>query len=212
MGTRTAQAEGPPTVPSTVAFVVLGASFALTAIIVVLAVIATLGRDETVRLVADPHALAPALDSASTLGGMAFLASAAAWISTAWWLIDLRRVADWAAPGHPHRRSSWWALAAWVVPVVSLWFPYQLVADCSRALRSRVTGFWPWWIGWLLMSTGSMVNVPAELATAQDVDRWVLGTQISAVLAVVTFVLWWRIVRSATRAAADAVSEVRVPS
>ena len=113
VGTRTAQAEGPPTVPSTVAF----------------------------------------------------LASAAAWTSTAWWLIDLRRVADWAAPGHPHRRSSWWALAAWVVPVVNLWFPYQLVADCSRALRSRVTGFWPWWI-----------------------------------------------VRSATRAAADAVSEVRVPS
>ena len=111
VGTCTAQAEGPPTVPSTVAFVVLGASFALTAIIVVLAVIATLGRDETVR------------------------------------------------------RSSWWALAAWVVPVVSLWFPYQLVADCSRALRSRVTGVWPWWI-----------------------------------------------VRSATRAAADAVSEVRVPS
>lgn len=35
--------------------------------------------------------------------------------------------------GWPQRRSPAWAIAGWIVPVVFLWFPFQIMADIWRA-------------------------------------------------------------------------------
>ncbi|WP_084452487.1 DUF4328 domain-containing protein [Janibacter indicus] len=198
-----------PRAPSRVGAVVLATSLVVTAITVAAAGVVTLGLDDLELVVDDPHHLPPALDAVNSLARAGLLAVLAAWVATAWWLVDLRRVAGWAAPGYRHRRSDWWALAAWVVPIVNLWFPYQLVADSSRALGSRARTFWPWWIAWLLISTGTgFVSSPSseEWTSPHDVEVWVTGMQLNAALTVVGLALWWRIVRAATRAAEAAVA------
>lgn len=153
------------------------------------------------------------LQLANLLQGLGALLFALAFCATGWWLVELRRVAEWYAPASPQQRSSVWAVLGWIVPIVNLWFPYQVVADSSRALRSRVRSFWPWWIAWLLVGAGSYADRSQTLlASAADVDSWVLSQQINVVILVVALALWWRVVRSATTAATAAVEEVRVTS
>lgn len=184
----------------------LAASLVVTAITVAAAGVATLGLEDLKVVVDDPRRVPSALDTVNSLAGACLVAVLAAWVATAWWLVDLRRVADWAAPDYRHRRSDWWALAAWVVPIVNLWFPYQVVADASRAVGSRVDTYWPWWIAWLLMGAGSVLDSSGDvLVEAGDIDRWALSLQVNAAIAVVACVLWWRIVRAATVAAQRAV-------
>ncbi|WP_282070969.1 hypothetical protein [Janibacter hoylei] len=101
---------------------------------------------------------------------------------------------------------SWVAAAAVVTVRRDDVHAYQVVADASRALGSRVGSLWPWWIAWLLMGVGSVRDTSGGLlADAGDVDGWVAALQVNAVVAVVALVLWWRIVRAATAAAQQAV-------
>ena len=69
------------------------------------------------------------------------------------WFFQARRNASlWG----PQRRSQAWSIAAWFVPVVFLWFPFQIAADTWRAslpatetkrIAPVVVG---WWVCWLL--------------------------------------------------------------
>ena len=58
--------------------------------------------------------------------------------------------------GWQQRRARDWAFWGWVIPIVSLWIPFQLLGDIWRAglperKRNR-TAWLPalWWVGWLL--------------------------------------------------------------
>jgi hypothetical protein len=58
--------------------------------------------------------------------------------------------------GWQQRRARGWAFWGWVIPIVSLWIPFQLLGDIWRAglperKRNR-TAWLPalWWVGWLL--------------------------------------------------------------
>src|SRR5699024_9712926 len=100
------------------------------------------------------------------------------------------------------RRSPHWAVLGWIVPVVNLWFPYQVVADASRGVGSRVRTFWPWWLAWLGLSYSTFVGTSGgELVTEADLSAWIRAHQVTAVVALVACVLWWRVVRSATQGA-----------
>ncbi|MHA7127897.1 DUF4328 domain-containing protein [Janibacter indicus] len=196
----------PPPAPTIAGHAALATALTLTATWVAAAGVVTVRRDELHAWVQGYAATSPAVDLANFLVGLGGLALAASLVTTGWWLLGVRRVAEWAAPGHPQRRAGWWAVASWVVPIVNLWFPYQVVADASRALGSRVGSFWPWWIAWLLMGVGSVRDTSGGvLADAGDVDGWVTALQVNAVIAVVALVLWWRVVRAATVAAQRAV-------
>jgi hypothetical protein len=35
--------------------------------------------------------------------------------------------------GYPQRRARGWAYAGWIVPIVNLWFPFQIMGDIWRA-------------------------------------------------------------------------------
>lgn len=202
--------EHAPTLPVSSQIVALGSAMALTACLVAAAVVATLQQGELEA--AAGRDLMPTgteeLMGRFVLGGLA--ASVLALLSTAWWLLAIRDVARWHAPEHRQRRSAAWPVLGWIVPIVQYWFPYQMVADASRAVGSRVTNFWPWWISWLVLMHGSVFFNQGmsfdELASAADVNRWVDGYQWGAAVTVVSFVLWWRIVRSATVAAAAVVT------
>lgn len=61
----------------------------------------------------------------------------------------------------PHRRNATWAIFGWAVPVVSLWYPKQIVDDIwstsqpeglrTGALQTepRSSLVWAWWLAWL---------------------------------------------------------------
>lgn len=58
------------------------------------------------------------------------------------------------------RRARGWAFWGWIVPVVSLWIPFQLMGDIWRAglpeRQRRKTAWLPvlWWASWLLAAFG----------------------------------------------------------
>jgi hypothetical protein len=57
---------------------------------------------------------------------------------------------------YPQRRACGWTFWGWIVPVVSLWFPFQIMGDIWRAglpaTDRRKTAWLPalWWTCWLL--------------------------------------------------------------
>ncbi|RPF22100.1 uncharacterized protein DUF4328 [Myceligenerans xiligouense] len=68
------------------------------------------------------------------------------------WLHTSRKFAEAVNPAYHHRRGAVWAWIGWVVPVVSLWFPYLVVSDVRRAtIRNRPRpGIGVWWACWLV--------------------------------------------------------------
>ncbi|HET9895510.1 MAG TPA: DUF4328 domain-containing protein [Streptosporangiaceae bacterium] len=64
------------------------------------------------------------------------------------------------------RRALRWAFWGWIVPVVSLWFPFQIMGDIWRAglpeARRRRTAWLPalWWTTWLLSGLTSTTVTP----------------------------------------------------
>lgn len=187
---------------------VLVSAAMITVLLVAAAVTVSVQSDELASGVGDTVVPAAA-GTVNTLVGWTFIATVAAFFATIWWLQGIREVGEWANPSYRHRRSSFWIPFGWVVPIVAWWFPYQVVADASRAVGSRVTTFWPWWITWLVLVPAQMFfgqrHGYEELGSSAEVSSWISGYQWGAAVAVLSFVLWWRIVRSATRAAAVAV-------
>jgi hypothetical protein len=76
-----------------------------------------------------------------------------AWAVTCIWLVQVRRQAQSINPDYPHARRVGWVWAGWLVPVVNLWFPFQVVRDiyaaASRFLRPSALRWW--WALWLVM-------------------------------------------------------------
>lgn len=55
------------------------------------------------------------------------------------WLMRARENAENLSP-YPHRRTRGWLFGGWLVPVVNLWFPKQIVDDIWRASSPRQDG------------------------------------------------------------------------
>src|SRR6185437_7563603 len=57
---------------------------------------------------------------------------------------------------YPQRRARGWAFWGWIIPIVSIWFPFQIMGDIWRAglpARQRRNIAWLpalWWTCWLL--------------------------------------------------------------
>jgi hypothetical protein len=58
--------------------------------------------------------------------------------------------------GYRQRRARGWAFWGWIVPIVNIWFPFQIMGDIWRAglpaEQRRKTAWLPamWWTCWLL--------------------------------------------------------------
>lgn len=211
-GSRPA-AGSPPRVPVLTQYLVLGCAAGTTALLAATGVIAAVESDAIMSWWRSPSPRNDTLELMAGLEGLTALTNLVAFVATGLWLLRIRALAEWASPISHHSRSPYWAFLGWVVPVVHLWYPYQVVADASRGIGSSVRTFWPWWLAWLALSNYSVVSaLGGEVTTATELQLMLRTQQLGAVVALVAFVLWWRVVRSATRAAAEAVSEVRVPS
>lgn len=144
-------------------------------------------------------------DGVSVLVGLVQLAGV---VLTGLWLLAVRRNVEQVAPGS-QRRGPAWAFLGWVVPVVSLWFPYQVVADAGRASTRRSLAYGAWW-GLFLAYTGAQQVALALLGgvtggVTGDIDPELVralpvAEAASVVLLAAAFVLWARIVVGIGRA------------
>lgn len=210
--TSTLLSDGPPPRPpvqppvvSAQAAIVLAASWA--AVIAGMAGVGTVGQGAMQEWVEGADSGSAHLAVLAGLGMLNALLMLASWIAGGVWLLGIRRVADAVHPQAHHRRAAFWAVAGWVVPVVSWWFPYQVVADCAATLGERMPRLLPaWWASWLVASTlgTAAAQMGGDLLSAQDVSEWVLGLQISAVLFGLAILPWVLVVRRVTTSAQDA--------
>lgn len=124
------------------------------------------------------------------------------------WLFSARKAAEAINPSVPHSRSRVWVWLGWWVPVVSLWFPYQVVRDVRRGSTLRDSGVvGAWWALWLtsLVLSGVIQGLTplSGLPSDGQLDAlaWTEGLYTLTMLA--AFGLWARIVwevREAQRA------------
>jgi amino acid permease len=94
---------------------------------------------------------------------------AVTWVVTASWLTQTRHNAIVLNPWLVHARSTVWAWLGWWVPIVALWFPFQVVRDVRRATLSQrhshssVVGWW--WALFLLYTVTGQVGTNITTST-----------------------------------------------
>lgn len=133
----------------------------------------------------------------------------AAYVVTCLWLGKCRKNAELFAPDYKQERDSVWVWLSWWVPIVSLWFPFQVVRDVRRAsvqLRADSAALVLWWLCWLVWIIGSRIagavlpddpNAPGAEGAAEGLP---IIESINCLAILVGLVLWVRIIREVTRA------------
>lgn len=138
----------------------------------------------------------------SLLCAVAFIG---AWVAASMWLYRARKNAEAIEPTYLHTRSAGWAWAGWVVPVVSLWFPFQVVRDVhSVSTRYRTSRLLGWWWGlfiameivwrWVSRMTDEALSTGTNAGGAQS------GNVFLTMLMVAALVLWGLVLRKITLA------------
>ena len=129
-----------------------------------------------------------------------FPAMVVAYVVSCLWLQAARKNTTFLSP-QSHQRSAVWVWLGWWVPIVSLWFPYQVVRDVrdgSERGRQPI-GLGLWWTAWIVYLVGNRVT--ANVATSTDPDvvaQLSLFEGVTAVAVVVGCVQWCRIVQRIT--------------
>lgn len=134
-------------------------------------------------------------------------------VLTGLWLLRLRRFGERLQPQLQHARRRWWAFGGWVVPIVSLWFPYQYVRDVQTSLHpvgwrhTRLVG--RWWMAFLAMAI--LDRVTSRISVSQNPDVAAQLPMFAAALAVanvVALVLWVVLVRDLLRTVDEVPTDV----
>jgi hypothetical protein len=151
------------------------------------------------------------------LVGVLWLVIVPTWIVGSLWLSRARQNAALIAPGLI-RRSAGWAWFGWVVPIVCLFFPKQMVDDCWRitsdAIPVPVPGAGPrsryhptalWWGLWLVFNLmygiGNRLNTTGGLSGTDPHQGVVPLLEIAtAIVGILAFAAWVRVVLGLSRA------------
>jgi hypothetical protein len=123
----------------------------------------------------------------------------AAWIVTCVWLGRARSNALRLNP-QGQRRSAVWVWLGWIVPIVSLWFPRQILNDTIQATGPAVGRRQPialgrYWAAWIAMSLLSNAEFRLTLS-AKPQDSVIPALEFAiAIVTTVALVLWVGVVR-----------------
>jgi hypothetical protein len=116
------------------------------------------------------------------------------------WVIWQYRVAK-QAPGRTVRSPGWHA-GSWFIPLISLWFPYQNIADLWRAVgRSRPSWQILWW--WLWIGSSVVILISGRIYTSAEgpeqfrVAMW--ANLAGEILLLAAAPLAWLIIRGITQ-------------
>ena len=136
------------------------------------------------------------LTAYDAVGFLTFPILLAIFIVTSLWLYKARENAELLRPEVRHARSSGWAWGGWVVPIVSLWFPFQVVRDVSAdrndTRTSALVGWW--WATFLISFFLSNITDSAAYGTAAMAELAV----VAALTTVIALVLWVLVIRTIT--------------
>lgn len=106
--------------------------------------------------------------------------------------------------GYRQRRARGWAFWGWIVPIVNLWFPFQIMGDIWRAglpaEQRGETAWLPalWWTCWLLsglgifgvgsmsVNSGSVPHIAADTSAASLCFLAVAGAMLIAIIRTVS--------------------------
>jgi len=149
----------------------------------------------------------------------AFLpALVAAYIVTCLWLGKARSNAERLSPGTPHQRGRVWVWLGWWVPIVSLWFPFQVVRDVELAGNRGKPSTAPlgsWWTCWLIWAIGN--RVASRLVPVAGVPDPSAAAALGLVETILTiamaigFIQWMRLIRSINRAQEELAGQTGLP-
>jgi hypothetical protein len=126
----------------------------------------------------------------------------AALVVSCLWLQASRHYAVVASPAVRHARGPVWVWLGWVVPVVSLWFPYQVVRDVRAGTPGVARGgLGLWWACWLVAMWFTNQSSFASLGWRPEglgsIPVFEVGASVATLVAAVQ---WVRIVREVTAA------------
>lgn len=129
------------------------------------------------------------------------------------WMIWQHRVAE-RLSGRT-RRSPGWHVGSWLVPIISLWYPYQNISDLWRAV-GRTPPAWQivWWLLWIASGIPAMVSIQFSLSP-EDLDAWQSSMWLniaSEALLLAAAPLAWLLVRGITKGVlqqSSAIDEAR---
>lgn len=157
----------------------------------------------------DPSQVYTAYDAVGIPFGMALVA---VYVVGCLWLSECRKFAVAVNPAYHHARGAAWVWLGWVVPVVALWFPHQVVRDLRRSTIRDASGIGLWWGTWI---GASLVSNQTTLVTLGYRDASLLPVieVVASCLSVIAFIGWLRIIRELTAAqrAHVAASQNHVP-
>lgn len=127
----------------------------------------------------------------------------AAYVITCLWLYRIRTNVEVMHPGAMHARKKGWVWGGWVVPVVNLWFPFQIVRDLLKPFRAPGSLLGWWWAFWLLSSFTSQIGF--RLTGFGEIDPSsieALGVVegVDAAATLVALVLWLAVIRRVEQA------------
>lgn len=139
----------------------------------------------------------------SQLSGLAQALALGGFVVGGLWLHASRAFAVAARPEILQERGPVWVWLGWVVPVVSLWFPFQVVTDIRRGcVRGQQHSLGAWWAAWLVFVFSLFFNFSSSSGTGSfrlTVDMPLPAVEgIGAAAGVVALVLWIRIIRDIT--------------
>jgi hypothetical protein len=163
----------------------------------------------------DPAEVLTAHDAVGFLGGGLVLLPL--WIVGSLWLSRARQNAVLIAPDQI-RRSAVWAWLGWLVPIVFLWFPKQIVDDSWR-ITSSVAAVGPrgryrdttlWWVLWIVYNVvgnayQNRVIINGIMGDDVPVNQGVVPALeiVAAVLGVLAFATWVPVVRGLSQTQTD---------
>jgi hypothetical protein len=151
---------------------------------------------EAYSAASDPDQVFTAYDAIGIPLGMVLLA---AFIVSCLWLNECRKFAVALNPTYHHARSTVWVWLGWVVPVVTLWFPYQVVRDLRRSTIREASGIGLWWGTWLAANFIGNQSTLVTFGMRDPSTLPVIEVSMTVLLAVALFG-WLRIVRELTAA------------
>lgn len=139
------------------------------------------------------------------LGVPSALVGILAFVLTGIWLSQARRNADRIAPAL-QRRSKSWVWLGWWFPIVSFWFPKQIIDDVWRGtVRSPGepdTGWW--WGSWIAAQLLGSLSAQVFSFTGEPreaiLDNLVIIELLTALATTAAMVGWIRVVRTISQA------------
>ena len=144
-----------------------------------------------------------------------YLALVGGYIVTCLFLWRARVAVDQLSPRSPQARRKGWIWAGWLVPVVSLWFPFQVVRDALRVRSHHPSAGSTvgWWWGAFLVFLISW-QVEGRAVPWDDIDPSTISllpplSIVTTVAGVAACVLWVRVVRAIAADQAELLAAAR---